>query len=643
MNGEVASLHAIPALLVLIALSLPLLSFITSFIIPASHAWLSSLCSTLILLASAVLAFIAAWMFKGTSPVVYEITWFHLGDYAVQAGGALQYETVNLFASITVVSFLIHAYSVGYMARDEKIRPYFAFLGLFTFAMLGLILASDLLFLFVFWEIVGFCSFLLIGHWNHKPEAGRAAVKAFIFNRVGDAGLLLGLMLIWVNTGTLQVSEIAALPASGSWQMVASLLVFCGVIGKSAQLPLYTWLPDAMAGPTPVSALIHAATMVAAGVFLLARLAFLFPPESFAVVVIVGSLTALFGALFALGENNLKRILAYSTISQLGLMVAGIGAGAGDASMAHLLTHAFFKAGLFLCAGSIIYAMEQAHPQKSKHVEWDIRELGGLRRRIPVTFVSFAICGASLAGLPFFSGFLSKEAIMDGVFTWSEGASWRIVIPVILLASSMITVFYMFRLFVCVFFGNAGEDQTAVRESPPIMRIPVALLAVLSLFPMVLLNPYLGDPGLPVVPGLTGYLPLILNLAALALAWMAFGTGKNRQPLHLNGTQTLSALPDRFYQYVIVLPVASLSRMLEALDRKVIDAILHSTAAFSVTTAHIIAWLDKILIDTLIVTGISSATRGAGAITRSVHSGRIQRYIFWSVLGMVLFAIIVLI
>jgi NADH-quinone oxidoreductase subunit L len=347
----------------------------------------------------------------------------------------------------------VHLYSSGYMAADSALKRYFAMLGFFTFAMLGLVLADNLLLIFVFWELVGFSSYLLIGHWTEQPGVATAATKAFVINRIGDIGFLAGLFIIWSNTGTFSIAELSGGTEIFSWQSSATLCLLWGAIGKSAQFPLFTWLPDAMAGPTPVSALIHAATMVAAGVFLLARTYFLFTPEVLLIVTAVGTVTALAGGLAALGQYDIKKILAYSTISQLGLMVIAIGVGSTNAFMLHLFTHAFFKAGLFLAAGSVIHTLEQARHSTNDTINiQDIRHLGGLKKFLPITFIVFVICGASLAGIPLFSGFLSKEAIISQTLNWAgEDFSWRWIIPGAIFLSSLLTALYVFRLIWYVF------------------------------------------------------------------------------------------------------------------------------------------------------------------------------------------------
>jgi NADH-quinone oxidoreductase subunit L len=373
----------------------PLASFMLCLLISERYSWLVTITAPVLLLVSTSLSVYLFLTIPTNTSYLIELDWFQVGQYTFNGSIELNRLSILMMPLITVISFLVHLYSIGYMAGDNGIRRYFAMLGFFTFSMLGIVLSDNLLMIFVFWELVGFSSYLLIGHWLEKPAASKAAQKAFIFNRIGDAGFLVGLMIVWANTQTFDLTELLHLPEIYSWQTAASLCLFCGVIGKSAQLPLFTWLPDAMEGPTPVSALIHAATMVAAGVFLLARVFPLFTPEALNVVAITGILTALLAALCALNQFDIKKILAYSTISQLGLMVTAVGVGSENAAMLHLLTHAFFKACLFLGAGSVIHALRQARshaclPDRQAHENFDVRDirnLGGLQKKLPVTFL----------------------------------------------------------------------------------------------------------------------------------------------------------------------------------------------------------------------------------------------------------------
>lgn len=375
---------------------------------------------------------------------------------------------------ITGVGFLIHVYSIGYMHDDSGFNRFFSYLNLFVFFMLILVLGSNYLFMFVGWEGVGLCSYLLIGFWFKNHEYNAAANKAFIMNRIGDLGLLLGIVLIFINFGSIDYVTVFSNPSSLDTTTMTwiTALLFIGAMGKSAQIPLYTWLPDAMAGPTPVSALIHAATMVTAGIYMVARNHVLYSlsPLSMQLVLIVGLGTALFAATIAIQQNDIKKVLAYSTVSQLGLIFVALGVGAYSTGIFHMATHAFFKALLFLGAGSVIHAL---------HGEQDIRRMGGLKKYLPVTYTTFLIAVLAISGIPPFAGFFSKDEILAAAFAYSPTV-WALA-----LAASLVTVLYMFRLLYLVFFGHNRFDATNgashVHESPRSMAIPLIVLAILSI------------------------------------------------------------------------------------------------------------------------------------------------------------------
>ena len=542
---------------------------------------------------------------------------------------------------VTLVSFLVNFYSIGYMAGDPDIRRYFAMLGFFTFSMLGIVASSNLLIIFIFWELVGFSSYMLIGHWNEKPEAANAAKRAFILNRVGDAGFVVGLMIVWTHTGSFDILELNSIGDAG-WQTAASLGIFCGIVGKSAQFPLFAWLPDAMEGPTPVSALIHAATMVAAGVFLLARVHFMFTPFTLDVVAVTGCITALLGALSALAQYDLKKILAYSTVSQLGLMITSLGAGAPEAAMLHLFTHAFFKACLFLAAGSVIHSLHQAQHQSHTTFDvQDIRNLGGLRTRLPYTFFMFVLSGASLAGIPFFSGFLSKDAILTSIFIWKDDVTWRWLILVCSFFVSFITVLYTFRMIWSVFFGK--ERSTAnlsVVEPPPVMRAPMAILAAASLWVIVSINPFdfSGWVYDGLVSGKHFHLSFvgIFSAAWVLLALFAAYVIRNR-------SIDVPALRHGFYfndlyRRMIELPAFKTANITALTDRKWIDGFLHLSAYVQLMIAHVTGWVDRAVVDG-VVDDAASMAKGVGSFIRSFQSGKIQLYVFWASFAIIIFII----
>jgi NADH-quinone oxidoreductase subunit L len=404
-------------------------------------------------------------------------TWMRVGDFSADVAFLLDPLSAVMVLVVTGVGFLIHVYSVGYMSHDHSFRRFFMYLNLFMFAMLTLVLADNFLLMFVGWEGVGLCSYLLIGFWYERPSAAEAGKKAFIVNRIGDFGFLLGVLTLLTVGGSLSYDRLFAVAphvfAVGSVAITAAtLLLFLGATGKSAQIPLYTWLPDAMEGPTPVSALIHAATMVTAGVYMVARCNVLFTlaPTTLEVVAIVGAATALFAATIGLAQNDIKRVLAYSTVSQLGYMFMACGVGAYTAGIFHLMTHAFFKALLFLGAGSVIHGL---------HDEQDLRKMGGLASKLPWTHATMLIGTIAIAGIPPLAGFFSKDEILHGAFASGHRAIWLAG-----LAGAGLTAFYMFRLYVLAFRGPSRLSHEAahhVHESPPSMIVPLCVLAFLSI------------------------------------------------------------------------------------------------------------------------------------------------------------------
>lgn len=627
-----------------IALLLPLLSFIVAGSISQKYAWTASFVSALLLLISTVSAgylFVSIW---NNPPFLLQWKWFSVNNASFSIGLLIDNIAVLMMLVVLVISFLVHLYSAGYMAGDSGITRYFAMLGFFTFAMLGIVVSDNLLLIFVFWELVGFSSYMLIGHWQEKPEASHAAKKAFIFNRIGDAGFLIGLMLLWTYTGTFDITLLASADAF-TWQTAASLCIFCGVIGKSAQFPLLSWLPDAMEGPTPVSALIHAATMVAAGVFLLARIDFLFTPDALTVITIVGIITALMAALSALAQSDIKKVLAYSTISQLGLMVTAIGAGSSAAAMLHLFTHAFFKACLFLSAGAVIHALHQAQQQAHSHFDvQDINNLGGLRKKMPVTFIAFIISGGALGGLPFFSGFISKDAILTSLFLRAQdGPPWNWIVLTGAFAVSFITVIYTFRLIATVFLGEEKYTQSMTITEPPIvMRIPVILLATGSVWLMVSVNPF-GFQGWlfkalnhtdHFYVGFMSWLSAAWVILALATAWVFFQRKISLRSSFLKNGFALDSL----YHHVFAKTTSRLTTLVDTLDRKWIDGFIHASAYIQVTVAHATGLFDRLIVDGS-VNGAAFVARGIGSLTRSFQGGKIQLYIVWSILTIIIFLI----
>ncbi len=563
-------------------------------------------------------------LLAGSTPLVQSVfTWAAIGESRFEIAFYFDRLTAVMTLIVTGVGSLIHIYSTGYMHEDRSYARYFAYLNLFLFFMLMLVLGRSLLVLFVGWEGVGLASYLLIGFWFEDPEKAAAGKKAFITNRVGDAGFLLGMFLLYRALGTLEMDQINAAFLAGPVAVSAGLVgvcLFIGATGKSAQIPLHVWLPDAMAGPTPVSALIHAATMVTAGVYLVARLhgIFLHAPEASALVATIGVATAFFAATIALVQTDIKKVLAYSTISQLGFMFLAAGVGAYGVAVFHLVTHAFFKACLFLGAGSVIHAMSG---------EQDIRRMGGLARRIPITFFTFAIATAAIAGLPPLAGFFSKDEILWFALASDHGgARWLFVAAA---ATALMTSFYMFRLLWLTFFGSPRMDEATahhIHESPWSMTGVLVVLAVLSSVGGLFSIPHFLEPMLPIPatqPGLQWFhKPLLavsvaIGLAGLAAAAYFYARNGERaarlrpafEPLHrlLSGKYFI----DELYEAVIGRPLRWVSErvFLRLGDRFLLDGTLDGMAA--------------------------TARRTAGELSR-VQTGSLHLYAFLVLAGLIL-------
>jgi NADH-quinone oxidoreductase subunit L len=556
------------------------------------------------------------------APLVQTVfTWAQFADRSFEIAFYFDRLTAVMVLIVTGVGSLIHIYSTGYMHEDKSYARYFAYLNLFLFFMLMLVLGRSLLVLFVGWEGVGLASYLLIGFWFEDPEKAAAGKKAFITNRVGDAGFLLGMFLLYRALGTLEMDQINAAFLAGPVAVSASLVglfLFIGATGKSAQIPLHVWLPDAMAGPTPVSALIHAATMVTAGVYLVARLhgIFLHAPEASALVATIGVATAFFAATIALVQTDIKKVLAYSTISQLGFMFLAAGVGAYGVAVFHLYTHAFFKACLFLGAGSVIHAMSG---------EQDIRKMGGLAKKIPITFVTFAIATAAIAGLPPLSGFFSKDEILWFAFASDRGGMpWLFVAAA---ATALMTAFYMFRLLWLTFFGTGRMDEKTahhIHESPWSMSGVLVVLAVLSTVGGFFSVPHFLEGMLPLPPIRAGaasaHMPIVIGsvviaLAGLAAAWWFYthnGARAERarahvQPLHrlLSGKYYV----DELYETLLGRPLQWISDriFLRLGDRWLLDGTLD---------------------------GMASTARGAAGLLARVQTGNLHFYAFLVLAGL---------
>ena len=531
-----------------------------------------------------------------------EIPWIDFGEMLrVPIGFILDSLSKTMLVLVSGVGALIHIYSLGYMRDDPGKSRYYASLSLFMFSMLGIVLANNFVMMFIFWELVGLCSYLLIGHWFQRDGAAEAAKKAFITNRIGDFGFMLGILMVWGATGSVVFDDIIPqlwrVTSNPTFLTICVLLVFCGAVGKSAQFPLHVWLPDAMEGPTPISALIHAATMVAAGVYMLVRVGFLVQasPDALWIIAWIGTVTAVMAALIATQQDDIKRILAYSTLSQLGYMIMAVGLASDEAAMFHLFTHAFFKALLFLGAGSVLVAL---------HHEQDIWKMGGQGRNLFLTFVTFGIGMLALIGCPPFAGFFSKDAILSLAYNRNP------TIFVLALLTAFLTAFYMMRLFVVVFFGKPRSPVARTsREAPTSMLIPLVVLAVLALIGgfnffagHFLTLPHERDAA-QFVPGFA----LVAMLLGAAGAIFLY-RGRVSDPF------SFAILRKKFY--------------FDEFYRALINATQELLARIS-------AFIDRWVIDATAVRGTSGATWSLGALLRLMQVGNLQAYAFIFGLGIV--------
>ncbi len=492
----------------LIILLLPLLSFLIIIFNQKRTIKSAPYISTIILGIDLILSLIVAYgklvTYSDIEYLQYKYDWFNLGNKSITIGIGVDNLAAMMLIVVNLISFLVHMFSIEYMKGDKRYPRFFAYLGIFTFSMLGIVIANNLLNMYIFWELVGLSSYLLIGFWYEKDSAANASKKAFITNRVGDLGFFAGIMIAFFAFGTFMFDDIfnkisnGVLPFGSSTILtLMGILIFAGAIGKSAQFPLHVWLPDAMEGPTPVSALIHAATMVAAGVYLTARVFPLFTADAFLFIAYIGAFTAFMSATIAITQTDFKRVLAYSTVSQLGYMVMALGVGAYTYGFFHLVTHAWFKACLFLASGSVIHAMHHAmHHHHDHHLDpQDIRNMGGLKKTMPWTYYTFLLATIAIAGVPLTSGFLSKDGILAGTLAFAN-LSGHWLIPIFGFSAAFMTAFYMFRLTILAFHGEPKtEIAKHTHENNMLIRFPLILLAILSIWIFYSLNPIDGGSG----------------------------------------------------------------------------------------------------------------------------------------------------
>ncbi len=623
------------------------------------------------------------------TPLEFVVDWISVpGMPPMRLGFLIDNVTIIMLVVVTVVSFLVHVFSIGYMHGDPRYSRYFAYLGLFTFSMLGLVLSNSLLLIYMFWELVGLSSYLLIGFWFEKPSAANANKKAFLVNRVGDLGMWLGILMLFWATGSFDFREVFHQVADGSasrmtvhflgisvnYLTLAGILVFCGAIGKSAQFPLHVWLPDAMEGPTPVSALIHAATMVAAGVYLVTRVYVIFTPAALLAIAVIGGFTALFAATIALVQNDIKKVLAYSTVSQLGYMVMGLGAGGYVAGFYHLWTHAFFKALLFLCSGSVIHAV---HSQ-------DMRDMGGLAKKLPVTFLTMTLATVAITGIGIpptigIGGFFSKDAILAAtiLFGMEHGGIVGVLLPVFGFGAAACTAFYMWRLIFMTFSGKPRDHHKHdhAHESGPAMAIPLVTLAVLTLlatgdnlaggkwFENYVQKPHLGSYATVAEKEpeeskqhqenehTAHHAALFLSLL---IAWggtITAGVFYYEPWKRFDAARIAARFPtayqwlsnkyyiDEAYQYGIVRPLLALNDLLaKEIDTGIIDGLVNGTARLGVAMADYAGWFDNTYVDGA-VNGTADTVLASGRAMRLVQAGKVKTYIAWFVVSIILLTV----
>ncbi len=640
----------------LTAVSLPFVAFLLNFFIVPKQSKVSGWVSAKAILLSLILAGYVFSQVWNQTPIHLQHIWFAIGDTQVDMGIWLNNLSVLMLLLVPAIAYPVHIYSMAYMKGDERYTRYFTYLSFFCFAMLALVVVDSLLLLYAFWELVGFASYLLIGFWFTREKAVLANKKAFIMNRIGDIALLSGILIIYSVYHTFDMVTlfdpndplVGAGSINATWLTVAGVCFLSGAVAKSAQFPLHTWLPDAMEGPTSVSALIHAATMVAAGIFLLGRVYPAFNADVLTLMAVIGCFTAFMAATIALTQNDLKRILAYSTISQLGFMMLAMGVGAYSSALFHLATHAFFKCLLFLAAGLIIH--EMSHLKHKHHLDidpQDINHMGGLRKLMPVTFITCTIAALALIGFPLTSGYLSKDGILIQAFAWAQGRGMAYyIIPVTAMLTSLLTVFYIARLIFKVFLGQSRLKQIDPAIEPEAhegdwrLSFPLVLLAACSLFPLFSFNPFESSQ-VWLVKGFNAIaengphlmVPIVLNLGGLVVIYFAYLIYA-KQSLHWFKQRGLlfnisfnQWYIDSFYNAVVVKAVMLLSKALGWFDQHILDGLVNLLAAAGIALSKIAAWFDQYIIDG-ILHAIAHIVKQTGNFIRGFQTGRVQNYLF---------------
>jgi len=625
--------------------------------------------------------------------ILFSFTWIDFGNVSsigplsVELGIKIDNITVIMLFVVNIISMLVHIYSIEYMRGDKRYNRYFAYLGIFTFSMLGIVITDNLLMMYIFWELVGLSSYLLIGFWYEKKSASDAGMKAFLTNRIGDIGMFIGILILFthyhtftfdkifeqISLGNLPFDSIATLTATG-------ILIFMGAVGKSAQFPLHVWLPDAMEGPTPVSALIHAATMVAAGVYLVVRIFVMLTGDAMLVIAIVGVFTSFLAASIALTQNDIKKVLAYSTVSQLGYMIMALGVGAYAFAFFHLVAHAFFKGLLFLGSGSVIRAM---------HHEQNIQNMGGLRKKMPITYYTFLIATFAISGIPLTSGFLSKDGLLAGSLAFGDlTGHW--LIPTIAFIVAAMTAFYMFRLVILTFHGKPKnkEKYDHAEESPFVMVMPLVVLAVLSIFIWYTPNPLAPADGwfigewiktpATVVPQEARFefmqttehvvnanvvhsemyeeamhhahypamiLSLILGGLGILLAFLFYQWKKLDVDKFVDKIEPLYKFSlnkwylDELYQATVINGLLAFSEIIKWFDNTIVDGIVNGAATVTRFTSRVTGWFDNYVVDGFVnFTAFFSGF--LGLTLRRLQTGKVQTYLVWGIFSIILLLIL---
>ena len=670
----------------LFILFLPLVAFVIQIFfgkrLPRQGDWVSVGAITITLILS-IAMFVA--MLLGNDPAFKQeasFTWLDMGSFSIELGFLVDNITVIMLLVVALISTCTHIFSLKYLEGDIRYSRYFAYLGLFTFSMNGIVLANNLISMYMSWELVGVSSYLLIGHWFEKDSAANAAKKAFLTNRVGDIGFFIGIMLIYTAIGSFVFDDIfegvSTGMISGTTLTLAGVGLFLGAMGKSSQFPLHIWLPDAMEGPTPVSALMHAATMVAAGVYLTIRIFPLLTPDALLIVAYVGGFTALFASTIAITQNDIKKVLAYSTVSQLGYMILAVGTGVYTAAFFHLLTHAMFKANLFYGSGSVIHAMHHALHKKHDHESdpQDMRNMGGFKDKMPITYWSMLVSTLAIAGVPLFSGFLSKDAILAGSLSFAQHHPEHFLLPVFGFAAAAITAFYMFRMMFMTFHGKPQIPELIddIHESPKEMTGPLVILATLSFFVFYTL-PYFNPlsshgwftnlvvPVDAVVPGnLTAHeieegahhahnlaMGISIGVAAfgILLAWAMY----IKKALSAETWSTRAGLLytlsfnkyyfDENYDKYIYQPTLRLANKVAWIDWELYDKyFINGFGRLTDWASRVTGKFDFDGIDQILVDGTGRIANLLGRTFKTVQTGKLQNYVLYVTAGVIIIMVI---